>query len=171
MGFLWREWKRLVPYFSLLDFGDKPSTRVAWLVRIAVMSFALVVLWRRTTAATAPLLTAKPPPAVPTEEIDDYRFRLPERVRREIFIELAGAEIAERKRAIDGNTWNGHIWSREDDRGQQERMLARTLAGKYKVSLTQIYLVLDEGIRNKWPGADGEPLRATTPPLDIRTTW
>jgi hypothetical protein len=45
------------------------------------------------------------------------------------------------------------------------------MAGKYRISLTQAYLILDEGIRNKWPGPDGTPLPATTPPLDIRTTW
>lgn len=171
MSFLAREWKRLLPYFSLLDFGDKPGTRVAWLVRIAVLTFALVVLYKRVTTATAPLLDAKPLPKIPAEEIEDYRFRLPERVRKEIFIEMAGVEQAERKRAQDANTWNGHLWSREDDRGHVERLEARQIAGKYKISLTQAYLVLDEGIRNHWPGPDGNPLPATTPPLDIRTTW
>ncbi len=39
MGWLLSEWKRLRPYFSLLDFGSAPSTRVAWAVRICVLSF------------------------------------------------------------------------------------------------------------------------------------
>ena len=168
MGWLLSEWKRLRPYFSLLDFGAPPSSRVGWAVRVCVLSFAVVVLYKRTLAVTSPLLDAKPLPFIPSEEIDDYRFRLPERTRREIFMEIAVAEVAERKRAIEQNTWKGHIWSREDDRGHYERVQLRALAAKYKVSLTQMYLVLDEGLRNHWPGPDGTPLPATTPPLDMR---
>jgi len=171
VGWIRTEWKRLTPYFSLLDFGSKPTTRVAWLVRVAVMSFAVVILWRRVTGVAMPLLNAKPPMAVPTEEIEDYRFRLPERTRREIFLEIAGAEQAERKRAIENHTWGGHLWSREDDRGHFERMQLRQIAARYKISLTQAYLVLDEGIRAQWPGPDGQPLPATTPPLNLRTAW
>jgi len=165
------EWRRLVPYFTLLDFGATPSTRVGWLVRVTVIAFASVVLYRRVVATTAPLLDAKPPTPIPTEEIEDWRFRMPERVRREIFEEIAEAEQAERARAIEKNTWQGHLWSREDDRGHVERQAMRAIAAKHRISLTQAYLVLDEGIREKWPGPDGTPLPGTTPPLDLRTTW
>ena len=168
MSWLVSEWKRLRPYFSLLDFGGPPTSRVAWAVRVAVWSCAAVVLWRRVGVATAPLLDAKPLPFIPSEEIDDYKFRLPERTRREIFADIAVAELAERKRAIDQNTWKGHLWSREDDRGHYERVEFRQLALRYKISLTQVYLILDEGIRDHWPGPDGNPLPATTPALDLR---
>src|SRR5579871_4182854 len=94
-----REWERLRPYFSLLDFEGIPQTKVAWVVRVCVIGFAVVALYRRVESATAPLLAAKPPIAIPTEEIEDYRFRLPERTRREIFEAIAEGEIAERKRA------------------------------------------------------------------------
>lgn len=171
MGRIVAEWQKLRPYFTLLDFGTRPASRVAWLVRVAVMSFALVVLYKRVHTATAPLLGAKPLPVIPNEEIEDYRFRLPERTRREIFTEIAEGEAAERKRAIDYDKWKGHLWSREDDRGHFERVELRQLATKYKISLTQMYLILDEGIRGRWPGPDGEPLPATTPPLDLRSTW
>ena len=171
MGRLVTEWKKLRPYFSLLDFGAAPSTRVAWVVRICVFSFAAVVLWKRISVTVAPLLNAKPPTPIPSEEIEDYRFRLPERTRREIFAEIAEAEQAERAHAIQKNTWNGHLWSREDDRGHFERVLFRQLAKRYNISLTQVYLVLDEGIRARWPGPDGQPLPATTPPLNPRPTW
>ncbi len=163
--------RTLRPYLALLDFAGRPQSRVAWIVRIAAIGIALFVLWRRVGAVTMPLLTAKPPPAIPTEEIDDYKFRLPERTRREIFAELATAELAERARAIRENTWKGHVWSREDDRGHYERVAARKAAAKHNVSLSQVYLVLDEGLREGWPGPDGKPLPATTPPLDIRTGW
>lgn len=171
MGWLLSEWKRLVPYFTLLDFGAKPRTRVGWLIRVAVTAFAVVILWKRVNVLIAPLVDAKPPIPIPSEEIEDYRFRLPERIRREIFLEIAGAEQAERRRAAEQNTWGGHLWSREDDRGHVERMNLRQIAQRYRISLTQTYLILDEGIREKWPGADGTPLPGTTPPLNPRQTW
>jgi hypothetical protein len=96
---------------------------------------------------------------------------LDEATRKAIFAELAAAELAERKRAIAQNTWNGHAWSQEDDRGHYERVAARAAAAKYRVSLSQIYLVLDEGLREHWPSPEGAPLTATTPPLSIRSTW
>ena len=165
------EYKKLKPYFSLLDFGAPPTTRVAWVVRVCVISFGAVLLWKRVSATAAPLLNAKPPIAIPNEEIEDYRFRLPERIRREIFAEIAEAEQTERAHAIQRNSWNGHLWSREDDRGHVERVFFRQLGKKYEISLTQVYLILDEGIRAKWPGPDGAPLPATTPPLNPRSTW
>jgi hypothetical protein len=171
MGRLVTEWKRLRPYFGLLDFGAPPTTRVAWFIRVSVLSFAAVILWKRVNTTIAPLLNAKPPIPIPSEEIEDYRFRLPERTRKEIFAEIADSEQAERARAILKNTWNGHLWSREDDRGHAERAFFRQLAKHHGISLTQVYLILDEGIRAKWPGPDGQPLPATTPPLNPRATW
>ena len=47
MAWIAAEWLKLRPYFSLLDFSTKPGSRVAWAVRVAVLSFALVVLWKR----------------------------------------------------------------------------------------------------------------------------
>jgi|GEM_PF-1275797 len=161
----------VAPYFALFDFAASPRSKAAWVVRGAAVAVAVVALWRRVDVATAPLLSAKPPAAVPTEEIEDYKFRLPERTRREIFAQLAAAELAERARAIKANTWKGHLWSREDDRGHHERLAARAAAAKHKVSLTQVYLVLDEGIRERWPGPDGNPLPATTPPFNPRSSW
>ncbi len=165
------EWKRLTPYFSLLDFGAKPSSRVGWIVRITVITFAAVVVWQRLNAMAAPLVKAKPPIPIPSEEIEDYRFRLPERTRREIFEQIAENEQALREHALQTNSWNGHLWSREDDRGHFERLFFRKLAKQHNISLSQVYLILDEGLRAKWPGPDGKPLPATTPPLNPRQTW
>jgi hypothetical protein len=141
-------------------------------VRLLAVCVAFVVLARRVGVATGPMLSTRPPGAIPTEEVDDYRFKLPERTRREMFADLATAELAERERAIKANSWGGHLWSREDDRGHYERVAARGVAMKFKVSLTQVYLVLDEGLREHWPAPDGKPLPAITPPLSIRSnSW
>jgi hypothetical protein len=162
----------LKPYLSLFDFGRLPTTKAGWIIRIAAALTALVLLSRRVTSVTAVLLSAKTPTPIPTEEIEDYRFRLPEAKRREIFADLATAELAERQRAVTQNTWNGHVWSREDDRGHYERVAARAAAAKYRVSLSQVYLVLDEGLREHWLAPNDKPLPATTPPLSIRSnSW
>lgn len=164
--------KQYFTYLSLFDFARVPDTRAGWVIRALAIVATLTVLSRKVGSATGPMLKAKEPTPIPTEEVDDYRFRLPERTRREIFADLATAELAERARAIQANTWHGHVWSREDDRGHYERVAARAAAAKYKVSLTQVYLVLDEGLRAHWPGPDGKPLPASTPPFSIRSnSW
>jgi hypothetical protein len=166
------DWRKIKPYLALFDFARRPESKAAWIVRVVAIGVAVVALWQRVGVATRPLLSAKPPPAIPTEEVEGYKFRLPEHTRRAIFAELAAAELAERARAIKANSWNGHVWSREDDRGHYERVAVRAVAAKHKISLSQTYLVLDEGIRERWPGPDGKPLPATTPPLNIRSnSW
>ena len=164
-------WRRVTAYLSLFDFGAKPTTRAGWVIRLVVTSVMAVLLYKRVLLAGHPLLSAHPPSPIPVQEIDDYRFKLPERTRKAIFEELAAAEVAERNRAIAANTWAGHAWSREDDRGYYERALAQRLTVKYKCSLSQIYLVLDEGLREHWEGPDGNPLPSNTPPFTFRQTW
>lgn len=161
---------RLRALFRLFEFTRLPDSKVGWFIRIGATVLALSLLGRRVHAAVAPMIAAAPPTPIPAVEIDDYRFRLPERIRRQIFDEIAAAELAERKRAIAANTWNGHAWSREDDRGHHERVALRAIAARHRISLTQAYLVLDEGIRSRWPAPNGQPLPATTPPLNLRTS-
>ena len=164
--------QRWRPFFGLLDFGRTPETKAGWVVRGAVIIVGAAFAWRRIVHMTAPLLHANAPAEIPVEGAPGEKFRLSEATRREIFTELATAELAERARAAAANTWNGHVWSREDDRGHYERVAARTSAAKHRVSLSQVYLVLDDGIREHWAGPDGKPLPATTPPLNIRSnSW
>ena len=155
----------------VLDFSKMPDTKAGWVVRVLVTLVALALLIQRAKAATAPLVAAKPPATIATEDIEGYRFRIPDETRHAIFDELAAAELAERDRAIKANTWGGHAWSREDDRGHYERVAVRAAAAKYRLSISQVYLVLDEGLRERWPAPNGQPLPATTPPLSLRTTW
>ena len=156
---------------SLLDMESRPASKVGWFLRVAVTLVAAVMLLRGAQALVGPMLRTKPPPPIPSEELQGDKFRLTEAERKEIFREFATAEIAERARGISQNTWNGHAWSREDDRGYIERTTARAAAARHHCSLSQVYLVLDEGIREKWPGPDGKPLAGNTPPHNPRTTW
>ena len=155
----------------LLDLESRPRSKAGWAVRVAVTVAGAFYLWHNVNALAGPMLSAKPPPVIPSEELPGDRFRLSEAERREIFKEFATAELAERNRAITQNTWQGHAWSREDDRGYIERTTARASAARHHVSLSQVYLVLDEGVREKWPGPDGKPLPGNTPAFNPRTTW
>lgn len=156
----------------VFDFSKMPDTKLGWGIRALVTILAIAFLVQRVRAAATPLVGAKPPPAISVEDIEGYRFRLSDETRHAIFDELAVAELAERERAIKVNSWGGtEPWSREDDRGHFERVAVRAAATKYKVSISQVYLVLDEGIREKWLAPNGQPLPATTPPLSLRSTW
>jgi hypothetical protein len=157
-----------------LDLGEPslpappPRSRLATIALIIVhgASMALfVAAWQRSGAM---IMAAPAPPPIPLPTATT-RFGLTEEQRRAIFHELAAAEQAERARAIAQNTWGGHAWSREDDLGYVLRDRARALATRYGVSLTHVYLVFDEGVRNRWPGPDGQPLAATVTPLSLRT--
>ena len=148
-----------------------PASKVALGLHSVAAFLLLLAVVRQAYVLSRPLLSATPPASIPVEHSDGEAFGLPERTRRAIFDSLASAEVAERARAVRANTWGGHAWSREDDRGHYERVAARAAAAKYGVSLTQVYLVLDEALREHWLGPDGKPLPALTPPLNPRSTW
>jgi len=145
-----------------------PRSPLAMVLIVCANMMGVAVLYRTSQRIVAPMLREPEPPPIP-QPTPTERFGMPEAVRREVFRELADAEIQERRRAIMMNTWGGHAWSREDDLGYVQRARAREVARRYHLSLTQVYLVLDEGIRNRWPGPDGQPLRATSEPISLRS--
>jgi hypothetical protein len=156
---------------SMFDFEATPTSKLGWFVRISGTLAGIVVIVNTVLATAGVLLETKPPTPLPSQEFPGDKFRLSEERRKEIFEELATAELAERKRAINQNTWQGQLWSREDDRGWYEAKAVREAAQRHGLSESQVYLVLDEGIRNHWLAPNGEPLPGTTPPLHPRTTW
>lgn len=145
-----------------------PRSRAGLALYAAAQVLAFAVFVRVAREALLPLLRTPPLTPVPAQT-SMTKFGLTDADRREIFRELAESEIGERQRAITQNTWAGHAWSRFDDLGYVQRARARELAVRYRVSLTQIYLVLDEGIRERWPGPDGQPLSPYIEPLQLRT--
>ena len=117
-----------------------------------------------------PLLAAKPPPAIPTEEIEDYKFRLPERTRREVFAELATAELAERARAIQAEHVEGPpLVARGRPRALRAGRGPRCSGEAQESRCLRSTSCWTRGCRERWPGPDGKPLPATTPPLDLRS--
>ena len=168
MGWLLGEWRRLRPYFALLDL--RRSAGDAHRVGRSCLRLQLrrVVLYQRTDEDDGAAARREAAPVIPSEEIDDYRFRLPERTRREIFAEIAAAETAERKRAMTrtrGRATSGRVRTiAVTTSAWQLRALGAALQASASRRCTSI---LDEGFREHWPGPDGKPLPATTPPLDI----
>jgi hypothetical protein len=145
-----------------------PRSASGVLLLLTCQLLSIGVFWRVAEDTLGSLFRTPAPAAIPAAS-STTRFGIPEDRRREIFRMLAECENRERQRAISQNTWHGHAWSRDDDLGWYIRTEARKLAGRFGISLSQVYLVFDEGIRERWPGPDGQPLRATTAPINLRT--
>lgn len=146
--------------------GSKRTFLVA--AGISVASF--VIGFRDLRAFAHPLTHAKPLAALPADQ-GDTKWGMALATRKQVFAELAAAEPGSRAEGARSFPGAALAWSADDHRGALERNRARDLAGKYRVSLTQIYLCLDEGIREAWPGPDGKPLDAHTTPLNPRRKY
>jgi hypothetical protein len=142
-----------------------PLSRVRVATRGAACALALIVAAVALVRTARPIVAA-PKPAVLTDGPGDVKYGLTEPERRAIFAEIAAAEPHGRTQGIAG--FPDQPWSQEDHRCAFERDTTRGLAARLGLALTQIYLVLDEGIRGQWPGPDGKPLRPTTVPLAPR---
>jgi hypothetical protein len=146
----------------------EPAPRLSRLrvaTRAAACVLALIVAAVATVRTVRPIVTG-PRPVALVDGPGDVKFGLPEPERRELFKEIAAAEPHGRAQGVAG--FPDQPWSQEDHRCAFERETTRGLATRKGLALTQVYLVLDEGIRAQWPGADGKPLRATTVPLAPR---
>ncbi len=142
-----------------------PPSRARFAAHTAAAALALIAGAIATVRTARPILDAPKPPVL-ADGAAGVKFGLAEADRRAIFKEIAAAEPYGRAQGLAG--FPEQPWSQEDHRCAFERDTTRSLAARKGVSLTQIYLVLDEGIRAQWPGADGKPLRATTVPLAPR---
>jgi hypothetical protein len=101
-------------------------------------------------------------PAPIAADRGDYRFDLDEAARRKLFSELVADEPEWRKKAREHFK---EAWRAEDDRAAFERDHVRWLAGRRGVNVTVAYLVLDEGVRKRWPGPGGAPVDPNVVPL------
>ena len=144
----------------------RASTRPALLRAVAAQLLAALAAIVALRAATWPVLRAPGPSDLPADGTNGVRFELPEAARREIFREIASSEPNARLRAAQA--FPGDLWSTEDHRASFERDLVRAIAQRRTLSLSQVYLILDEGIREHWPGSDGKPLSAQSYPLSPR---
>jgi hypothetical protein len=86
-----------------------------------------------------------PPPAL---SVAPPLYGIPDETRRNIFQDLAADEA--HARTESAKKFPGEPWSIEDERAAHERDRAREIAGNYKISVSQAYLILDEAIRERW---------------------
>ena len=138
--------------------------RVRWILRGLGWT-----LWLAPAAAAAFLawrLMDKPAPAPLPEPRAVEAFGLPEEERLDIWDELMEGEKSRWKRARDH--FPDHEWSQQDDYAHHLKNDVVRVARERKLHHSIVFLVLDEGIRNHWPGPDGEPLDARPVPLRPR---
>lgn len=156
--------------------GDSPSpiagldlkTRV--MARIAITLVAFSFAYAATARTVRPLFAKKAPKPIAADTAG-ARFGVSDDVRHAVFNEIAAAEpaaVANGKASFAGPALE---WSAEDHRGAFERQTVAAMMSKHHLSMTQVYLILDEGIRNHWPGADGKPLNPRTVPLNPRRKY
>jgi hypothetical protein len=151
------------------DTVRAPSKR-AILLAAAISAIAFIVGFRDLRALAHPLTHAKPLAPLPADE-GENKWGLSPKTRHAIFDEFAAAEPSNRSEGTRAFPGPALAWSAEDHRGAYERNKARELAGKYRCTLTQVYLSLDEGIHERWPGPDGKPLDPKTVPLNPRRKY
>jgi hypothetical protein len=152
--------------------GEKVRIRSkrTFYVAVAISLVTFVIGFRNLRALAHPLTHAKPLAPLPADQ-GDTKWGMSLASRKHVFAEFAAAEPAARVEGARAFPGPALLWSAEDHRGAFERNKARELAGKYRVNLTQIYLCLDEGIREGWPGPDGKPLDPHTVPLNPRRKY
>ena len=149
---------RAVVYLEGLAASPRARRLAMWVHGLA-LCFGLGVAGR----CLKPLAWAKRPVPIQASTAEGQRFGLSLTDRRAIFAEIAGAEPEQRVQAKEA--FPGQEWSQEDHRCAFERDIVRAIAARRSLSLTQVYLVLDEGIRNHWPDPQGRPLTPTTIPV------
>lgn len=149
---------------GVLAEGDSErTTRTFFLARVAAAFFALLVAGVWVVRTASPITGEKAPAPLLDREANGVRFGVPEETRRAIFKEIAAAEPAARANGIAG--FPGQPWSQEDHRCAFERDTIRGIAARGGLDITQVYLILDEGLRAHWPGPDSKPLTPRTTPL------
>lgn len=132
--------------------GPRPAWRDP--VRVAMAAIgASAIVW-----LAHPIVFASNEPK-PATELDEAE-------RRRIFQAFLEAEPAALARARE--RFPGDGWSIDDDRAAFERDVARAVAESKNLPLSQVYWIIDEGIRNHWASPDGGTLSATVPPLRPR---
>lgn len=150
--------------------GELTLSRGVLGVGVAVRALALATGVVVALQVTRELREAPPPAMLPSGSENASplanRFGVPLPVRRQIFATLVHDEPAAQKRAEEN--FPGEPWSVEDDRAASERDRVRALAASRKLNVTQIYLILDEGLRAHWPGPDGKALPTHVVPLRPR---
>lgn len=160
---MWRRAARLV----LRWYEGAPSRGRADLIfRVVLSTLALVMALSWGARHYWPLL--KPAARPVTQSLDEAtRYGLPTARRKEIFNFMASREPAAIAAGV--RQFPTHAWSQQDHRAHIEHDNAKRAERQFGVSLSTIFAIMQEGIRNKWRATPtSEPLIPTIIPLDPR---
>ncbi len=153
------EWIRLGAIWIAGPGGSqrpgRPDRIVGACCTLIGLSILLALIW--------PIITADAIQPISMEETVGLSHGKTLAQRRQVFRSMVAPWRQDEKTAR--RMFAGQPWSIGDHRANLERRHARQVARKYRIPLQVVYLILDEGIRNHWPGPDGHPLPAITPPL------
>jgi hypothetical protein len=127
-------------------------------LRAVALLFALGLLLHTTRA----IRTTPAPPAL---SVASPLYGISDEKRQKIFQDLAADDF--HARVESAKKFPGEPWSIEDERAAHERDRAREMADNHKISVTQAYLILDEGIREHRLYM-GKPLEGNVVPLKPR---
>jgi hypothetical protein len=123
--------------------------RRGWLLTAALVLVAV------TRAITAP--GAAPP------ERDDRSLRTA------VFRQMTADETALRRDAA--RAFPGDPWSADDDFHNHQQRRARALAARLQLSIGTVLRAVDEGLHERWPAANPDPLTAAVPPCHPRPEY
>jgi hypothetical protein len=149
--------------------GRSPANRRRIAVGLLISALGWVAAFAILVPATRQLRMANAGQEPRGHDDLNRSSNLTDEVKKSIFFELAAAEPANRARSTAN--YPGEQWSADDDRGASERDTVRRIALAHNTSTAQIYLVLDQAIREHWPTKEGPPLAATTTPLHPRRKY
>lgn len=89
--------------------------------------------------------------------------------QRQLYREFAAAEPS--MRAAAAANFPGDAWSQDDDFHNREQALLRHVALREKVSVTELLMWLDRGMRERWPLPEGVVVRPTAAPCRPRLEY
>lgn len=139
------------------------SRRALHALGIVLLVIAVVPV----VSATRKLIERSRIVVVPTTHPKGYVTRLDLAQRKRIFAEIIAAFPGYWRKAE--RSFPGKPWSISDDFHHWERIRVGYVASRHRLTRIEGYMILDEGIREGWPGWDkGKPLRDHPPPLRPR---
>lgn len=148
---------------GVFDPRVHPPTKIRLAIRALAHVAVLIAALAYGRFVLRPITDSPRPLRVP-EATETTRFGMTETERRAVFIELVRDSERDRQEAV--TLFRGHLWSGEDERTNRISRRVDSMGSRRPSSV--LHLILDEGIRSGWPDAAGNPVSATTPPLNPR---
>lgn len=141
--------------------GSPRLRRLRWI--LAGLLLLLPIAWG--TRVVVQVLS-RPTPAKLDPGTPDERFGLDRTERMELFADMVRQRAGWRKNVE--RRFRNDPWSQQDDFHASEAPHVLGLARRLGLHYSIPYLILDEGIRERWPGVDGDPIPAEVIPLQPR---